>query len=495
MRQQYDIVLEKEAIDLHRRKALGILQYDLNQGLPIRLDDREREVFSEFFGVYEALYERLDKVVNGTYPSAVKAPFLSMYAAHVAADHVLVLHGGAKNKHQYCGISFISEDAAVRRDALLRGPFQEYLANRDTEPEALPSLLSSLRTASEAAAKNGNYAGIRGDTSSFRVRIGDASYAGPTADGLERVLEPVSDKKIRVIGNHEMMRGIKAALYQLSYFDGKTNPINRFQRRVVTINIQGDPGTGKTMGIAECYEWAKRTYGLQMNVPMEMIGLTNEIKSSLFGQSAENLRGIFRRIREGKSAYVVVADDIESVIHDRRGLTHSPEEKNITNTLINELQGLFSEDKGNYLFISTSNHPLQLDPAVDDRLSQLILFAPGPQTPEEYADIFQEHLAEGIAAGYVAVEDWTAIGECAKGTLIEGQRPRPISGRHVLDITTHLTLRDVAIPLAETGRLLSLDELTAAHAETRIGTSEIIAAIEGSRGRNGKHMRPSSKPG
>ncbi len=485
MRQQYTIALDQKAVAAKRSQALGVMRYELNQSLPLPLGEYEKEVLCDFLGIYEALHDGLRHAVNDEFPAQVKLPFLSMYAVDVAAQHVLKRHGlerGQEKRYAITGFPGLG-NGEERRETLFRSPFQEYLSRRSAvgsnPKERLGELLSSFSEAARAAARDGRYAELRGLTDAFQVTLDGDRYAGLNGNGPERVLAvPALVTEKAVVGNEEMMSGLWTAIYGLSHFDGKENPLRKRLALPSTVSIQGDPGTGKTMGIRQCYFAAKRDLEPRMRVPLKLFSLTNAIKSSLFAESAKNLRGEFQTIRESEAAYLIVADDIESIIHDRRGLSHSPEEKNITNTLLNELQGLFTEEKGNYLLVSTSNHQLSVDPALDDRLSQLVLFAPGPRTPREYARIFQSHLSEGIAAGYVRIDDWDAVGNYAEQVRIKGQKPRPLSGRHVQDIVTGLVVQDVLRPMTMSNRPLTETEMSEAFAQPLITTKGLEEAIE-----------------
>ncbi len=458
MRSQYTIQLEDTLLAQRRQRAIGILQYELNGGLPLKIGEREKSALQEFLAVYDELREQMHQAINGEFPPEIKTRFLDMYAVSVAAQHAMAsetLEPGMASVH----VDFSGEQYDRRR-VLFHSALQPYLQG----DEALGSLFGGLRHAAHSASSDEQYAPLRSLTAAFSVAIGEKHYAGfaetsHLATTRFRITEPL-------VGNEDMLQGLSSALYGLAHFNGVENPL---QLRVPkTVSIQGPPGTGKTTGVRQVYACAKELLEPQMSVPFIFKPVSTAFKSSFFGKSAENLRALFQEVREGNAAYVLFADDIDGIFQDRRTLGSSPEERNIMHAILNELDGVLSSDRGNYLFISTSNHALQLDPALDSRLSELILYAPGPQTAAEYALAFERH-----CNGAAQVDDWLPIGEYAAGQLIPGKVPRTFSGRDVKDVVTNLGLRALLAPMAKTELLVESDTL-----EQRLTAEDVIRGID-----------------
>jgi hypothetical protein len=225
---------------------------------------------------------------------------------------------------------------------------------------------------------------------------------------------PARYKREDYVGNQELLETLGSAITELFDYDFKTkkNPNLELGGFTQTLTVWGEGGMGKSMGIALALSEAKDAANAQ-GIPFFLRELRG-FKSEYFAKSAQNIREIFADIQKGDAVYALVAEDIDTIFFAREELKNRPEDKDILGELMNQLEGLTSNTLGNYLFIATSNHPLQGDGPLMDRLRQCQIHVTGPQTPHDYAAVFKAKLRDGIAAGTVAVKDWAAIGGAAR---------------------------------------------------------------------------------
>ncbi|MEM4240339.1 MAG: AAA family ATPase [Candidatus Woesearchaeota archaeon] len=223
-----------------------------------------------------------------------------------------------------------------------------------------------------------------------------------------------SVKREDYVGNKELLDTLDRAMIELfDYnFKAKKNPNidadGGFQQ---TFTIWGEGGTGKTMGIAVVTGEAKEK-ARQMGIPFfvrELRGFKNEY----FGKSAQNIRELFEEMKKGDAIYAVIIEDIDTVFFSREELRNRPEDKDILGEFMNQLEGFTSNPIGNYVLFATSNHPLEGDGPLMDRLRQCQIQVKGPQTPEQYVAVFKAKYRSGINSGYVVVKDWEKVGEFA----------------------------------------------------------------------------------
>lgn len=137
----------------------------------------------------------------------------------------------------------------------------------------------------------------------------------------------------------------------------------------------GPPGTGKTL-------LAKAISG-ETGIRM-LLANVHEMVSKYQGESTKNLHQLFEQARSGGPA-VIFFDEIDSLAQSRNASNVSStggEDRRIIDTLLTELDGAQSSNKGLYV-IGATNHPWDIDSAFtrSGRFSTFI-YVPPPTTKE-----------------------------------------------------------------------------------------------------------------
>lgn len=222
-----------------------------------------------------------------------------------------------------------------------------------------------------------------------------------------------SVKREDYVGNEQFLSFLGNAFTELLDFDfkEKKNPHSMLGGFKQTFTVWGEPGTGKTMGISLAYTEAQEKAKKQ-GIPLFFRELRG-FKSQYFGESANNIRKLFDETRKADGAYVIVAEDIDTIFFSRESLKDRKEDEDIIGEFMNQLEGVTANNLGNYLLIATSNHPMQGDNALMDRLRQGQIEVKGPQNPAEYSAVFKSKLRMAMENRYVAVRDWDKIGSLA----------------------------------------------------------------------------------
>lgn len=225
---------------------------------------------------------------------------------------------------------------------------------------------------------------------------------------------PAAYNRDDYVGNSELLDTLRHSLTELFdyHFKEKKNPnieLGGFQQ---TVTVWGGGGMGKSMGIAIALNEAKALAD-KKGIPF-LVRELRGFKSEYFAKSTQNLRAIFEEIRKGDAVYAIVAEDIDTIFYAREELKNRAEDKDILGELMNQLEGLTSNQLGNYVFIATSNHPLQGDGPLMDRLRQCQVHVKGPLTPADYSAVFKAKLRDGIKQGYAIVSNWDRIGGLAQ---------------------------------------------------------------------------------
>lgn len=215
------------------------------------------------------------------------------------------------------------------------------------------------------------------------------------------------------IGNTGLIEALENSITELFDYDfkEKKNPhlaLGGFQQ---TFTLWGPGGTGKTSGIelvvGEAYKKAKK-----LGIPFHARQL-KDFKNMYYGESEKAIGKFFDEINKGDAVNAVIIEDIDTVFFARESLKDSPADKAVLGKLMNTLEGFASPSLGNYVLFATSNHPLQGDGPLMDRLKQGQIEVKGAQNPDEYIAVFQSKLRHAVKSKCVAANNWGDIGSLA----------------------------------------------------------------------------------
>ena len=206
--------------------------------------------------------------------------------------------------------------------------------------------------------------------------------------------------------------------------------------------LYGPPGTGKT--------FIARAVAGQMGAGFLNVTIT-DILDPYIGNSEANLHKAFEQARE-HSPCVLFLDELDA-IGIKRSLSRSSGIRGTVNQLLEELDGIGSDNEGVYLLAAT-NAPWDIDPALrrPGRLDRSILVLP-PDGPARAA-ILRTHLRERPAEGI-------DLQELARTT--DGLTGADLS--HLCDSAAEMALLDSV----RTGspRLITMEDMLAALREIR----------------------------
>ncbi|QIK73612.1 AAA family ATPase [Propioniciclava coleopterorum] len=217
--------------------------------------------------------------------------------------------------------------------------------------------------------------------------------------------------------------------------------------------LYGPPGCGKT--------FIARAVAGEMGARFINVTLT-DVLDMYVGNSEANLHGIFE-IARGRTPCVIFLDEIDAIGQKRSQTRHSAT-RGVVNQLLQELDGIGSDNEGVYVLAAT-NTPWDIDPALrrPGRLDRTVLVLP----PDEAARLailghgFADRPTQGLDLARVAkqTDGYTgadlahlceSAAEAAMMASIRTGSPQPITQRDV-----QAALKDVrpsAGPWFETAR-------------------------------------------
>lgn len=206
--------------------------------------------------------------------------------------------------------------------------------------------------------------------------------------------------------------------------------------RLSSIILYGPPGCGKT--------FIARAVAGEMGASFINVTLT-DVLDMYVGTSEANLHGIFE-IARSRTPCVIFLDELD-VIGQKRSHTRHSATRGVVNQLLQELDGIGSDNEGVYVLAAT-NTPWDIDPALrrPGRLDRAILVLP-PDEPARLAILthaFANRPTERLDLARVAraTDGFTgadlahlceAAAEQAMMASMRAGTPRPIDDRDLQD--------------------------------------------------------------
>ncbi len=455
------ITLDKKGLDYIPFSIEGVLKQvkGYQRGKP------EFSAFARFLGVYNLTRTALQgaSLFQQGDPTA-KDLFIEMYSLYIGAVEGANLLHSDENGHKIGGNSEViidfhyqTRDSQARRDLILSDVLQSYVNAIRYLPEesrktcTFSFLRNILNRCLEEKDKLRNKELFERGISSLELRVnGSIFYGFNSFTEREKIvlgtrclssssLPYAVDMNLHlddIIGNEDLKSKLMQSVHKILSYDPEIqqNPFKRFPQKFL---IYGFPGTGKTETIkaviAEGSRVAEKN-GIELKV-RNVLG--SDFRSAYVSESERNLRAILEEMQNGNNSYILVIEDIDTLFTSRQE-TKSEERKSIFGEFINHLQGLNTRNKGNYLLITTTNRPRDLDAALARRLAEEEVQVYGPQTKDEFLLLFKKKL--GIYTSYLTFtqEDWGNFGnlimeEAAKFRSLD--KDRIFSGGDITNIS------------------------------------------------------------
>lgn len=225
---------------------------------------------------------------------------------------------------------------------------------------------------------------------SISICIFDRCYNG---DGVDH--DSLKPPKVKVVGNRNVIKKLRTSVNALLRYlpEHRYNP--GFDLPIpFALNIYGNPGVGKTLSVHQiAYEALQKANQLGLELHLEFLG--NQLKSEYINYGSRMLSRLFDNVCVGDSIWLLVMDEAHRVLFSRTNNVHEEEIK-FAERIISFLEGVQYPNYGNYVFILISNYPVTdtnyFDNALASRFLGGIVEAKGPETIDDYKQLFIEHL-------------------------------------------------------------------------------------------------------
>jgi|GEM_PF-2053916 len=221
----------------------------------------------------------------------------------------------------------------------------------------------------------------------------------------------------KIIGNNLAKIKLRKYAEDLFEYDAelKKNPVSEISQIPKSIFLYARPGTGKTSLAA-----AMRNYMLELQEITKKnfvwVTIDSSIKSKWYGETEAVLKAKTKEAMSPKNIGVIFIDDIETFLVSRTDDTSNAIDRALTMYLNQLIEGIDTAYHGNYLILSASNMPDQMDEATRERIGQKPFKVPGPETIDEYVAFLKIKLEKGINGDYMKIRDseWVRAAELCK---------------------------------------------------------------------------------
>jgi AAA+ superfamily predicted ATPase len=222
----------------------------------------------------------------------------------------------------------------------------------------------------------------------------------------------------KIIGNKKAKEALKRYADMLFLYNPaeKKNPVSEFTYIPRTVFMYAGPGTGKT-SLASAGKNYMKELSEKTGKKFSWVTIDSSIKKKWYGETEEILKAKTDSAMSPEGIGVIFIDDIDGLVASRNDFSANAPDKSMTMYLMQLVEGIDTPYFGNYMIISASNRPDDLDPALIERISESSFLVPGPETTAEYVDFLKIKMEKGISAGYVSIKnaEWESAAElCMK---------------------------------------------------------------------------------
>lgn len=205
-----------------------------------------------------------------------------------------------------------------------------------------------------------------------RIRLKNKLY--------ERFIE--REEVPRLIGLDSQYAQLEKHLYQLSSW----NP-QRLDQDVDEIDwesgilLYGPPGTGKSSLCMHAQQHLEYISS-KSRIPLRVESLQPTDYNMYVGESEKNIKRKIDRVADPSGVGLLILEEVDMLTEDRSQISSSARQ-GVTNTIMQSLSGFDGSPYKNFLVIGTSNHPENIDSAMDRRLAKKLLI-PGFSQRNQY---------------------------------------------------------------------------------------------------------------
>ena len=229
----------------------------------------------------------------------------------------------------------------------------------------------------------------------------------------ELILNPI--QKQQIIGNESGLLTIETEIPCLMHYDSinMQNPFEGFNQYLL---FAGEKGTGKTMTARYAMTLAKN---ISEKHGKELCLVKMNFEDRYQCGPLENIRAQFSQLNKGNQIYIVFIDEIDTKIPSRNNGMGDNYKKDVIGEFLKFRGGGDYINKGNYMFIATTNQPNNIDPAILNVFKVENL--QGPITKQQKTQVLYNNLAEGMEIGYVQIKKWGEISEYLDNYHLNGR--------------------------------------------------------------------------
>lgn len=261
-------------------------------------------------------------------------------------------------------------------------------------------------------------------------------YKNIVEENFAQNFEEVEIEKIitrsHIFGNEIVLNNLERSVKDLFLYDfeKKRNPVldcKGFKQKYLFL---GDPGNGKSLMMDFALSLAKN-YSEKTGIDCKGVVFSNDTswQSGPIGM----LKYQLGKVTRDNELYILLMDEIESYFPART--SHNTQKHMIpcVAEMLQFLNGSKYTNRGNYLLLSATNLPNELDKALKKRLRNGTYFVEGPKTAEQKAQLLHFALQEQIVEGNVKISNADLL---RFGNLM---LKRDLSGRDI-----HLAVEEVS---------------------------------------------------
>ena len=206
-----------------------------------------------------------------------------------------------------------------------------------------------------------------------------------------------------LVGNKNAKRKIVRIAERLALYDPvqQMNPMLELGGLPWTVLSDGIPGTGKS-SLYRVLMTLVDELSQKVGIPYQIITVDQSIKDEFYGKTAKILNERLAVANDPSLIAIGIFDDLDLLVSNRDSAQGA--DNDITNILMQYLDGVFTVRRGNIVNFAASNKPTGLDDALRNRMNERLLID-GPVSAEDFADMLHLKLGKMMKLGLLKMEN------------------------------------------------------------------------------------------